>query len=71
VSLNPSPRGSLSSSKPLSSSDHKSNAATRKMSVHSGVNNPKHHSLPTNKGGFMCQCCPKKPKKFDSLEELQ
>jgi hypothetical protein len=72
VSLNPSPRGSLSNPKPLSSADSKSSAAMRKMSVQSAVNNPKQQKLlPKKQGGFICQCCPKKPKKFDALDDLQ
>jgi hypothetical protein len=71
VSLDPSPRASLSSSKQsLSSVDTKS-AAARKMSVQTAVNSNKQHKITSNKGGFICQCCPKKPKKFDTLEDLQ
>ncbi|KAF5657827.1 nb-arc ankyrin domain-containing protein [Fusarium denticulatum] len=32
--------------------------------------NPKHFGGTKVAGFFMCECCPKKPKKFDTLEEL-
>lgn len=31
----------------------------------------KHHSAPKMTGVFICECCPKKPKKFESLSDLQ
>ncbi|KAG4437580.1 hypothetical protein IFR05_006919 [Cadophora sp. M221] len=69
LSLNPSPRGSLSranhnrvlsESRPLMTS--------RKLSESLGTS--KHNSPPKIHGVYMCECCPKKPKKFDSQEEL-
>ncbi|KAH7356713.1 hypothetical protein BKA65DRAFT_213005 [Rhexocercosporidium sp. MPI-PUGE-AT-0058] len=69
LSLEPSPRGSLSrpnhnrvmsESRPLMTS--------RKLSESLGTS--KHNSPPKRHGVFMCECCPKKPKKFDSQEEL-
>jgi hypothetical protein len=60
VSLDPSPRGSFSSSKPPPAT------VARKVSSQSTAK-----KTSVNKGSFMCQCCPKKPKKFDSLEDLQ
>ncbi|KAF3929854.1 hypothetical protein ABW19_dt0203547 [Dactylella cylindrospora] len=32
---------------------------------------PKHHSAPRLLGVLMCECCPKKPKKFDNHIDLQ
>lgn len=31
----------------------------------------KHHSAPRMAGVYICECCPKKPKKFDSLGDLR
>lgn len=70
LSLNPSPRGSLSrtnhnrvlsESRPLMTS--------RKLSESLGTS--KHKNPPQIHGVYMCECCPKKPKKFDSQEELK
>lgn len=70
MSLNPSPRSSLprtnhqravSESRPLISS--------RKMPDTLG--HVKHNSAPKVQGVFICECCPKKPKKFDTQEELK
>ena len=65
-----SPRGSssrathqrvISETRPLITS--------RKLSDSMGVS--KHSSNPKLQGVFICECCPKKPKKFDSQEELK
>lgn len=66
LSLNPSPRASthqrqLSETRPLITS--------RKMT--DNVNQGKSNTAPKIQGIFMCECCPKKPKKFDSQEELK
>jgi hypothetical protein len=70
LSLNPSPRGSvprpnhqrtLSETRPIMTS--------RKLSDNMG--HSKHSTAPKIQGVFMCECCPKKPKKFDSQEELK
>lgn len=67
---NRSPRGSisriqhqrtLSESRPLTTA--------RKLSDVSNGHS-KHHSVPKVAGVYICQCCPKKPKKFDTSEEL-
>ncbi|KAL2073207.1 hypothetical protein VTL71DRAFT_10531 [Oculimacula yallundae] len=67
LSLNPSPGVSrtchsrvLSDSRPLMSS--------RKLSESLGTS--KHSTSPKLHGVYMCECCPKKPKKFDSQEQL-
>lgn len=62
MSLNPSPRGSISrgpvhSRGPSASSPRKIAEAGK-----AGVTKLQ--------GFYMCECCPKKPKKFDSAEEL-
>lgn len=31
----------------------------------------KHHSAPKMTGGYICECCPKKPKKFENLGDLR
>ncbi|KAI9828551.1 MAG: hypothetical protein M1819_006543 [Sarea resinae] len=67
-SLNPSPRSSLSHARhqrTLSESKHPSEI---KMSNDS-LCHAKHHSAPRLQGLFICECCPKKPKRFDSQEE--
>lgn len=61
--LNPSPRGSISrgpvhSRVPSTSMNRKTAEAGGKASV------------TKLQGFYMCDCCPKKPKKFDSAEEL-
>jgi hypothetical protein len=72
----PSPRGSLSgipagrSPQYSSSTDPKSTLSSRKMSVQTTLNIAK-PSGPKIGGIYICECCPKKPKKFDSLEELR
>lgn len=74
VSLNPSPRGSLSTSRNphnRTTSESKSAQAARKMSVQSAVNTTKSNSAPKIGGLYICECCPKKPKKFDSQDELR
>lgn len=59
MSLNPSPRGSIS----------RAPAHTRNTS---GSSPRKGSDLVKSKlqGFFMCECCPKKPKKFETAEEL-
>lgn len=42
----------------------------RKMSLQTSLNAPK-QAGPKMGGLFICDCCPKKPKKFDSPEELR
>jgi hypothetical protein len=72
MSLNPSPRSSVSTPKTphqRALSDTRPLMTTRKLS--DGVGHVKHHS--TSKllhGIYMCECCPKKPKKFETAEEL-
>jgi len=68
ISLNPSPRGSLSrpshqrnDSRPLVS-PRKLTDLAKATTVVNG------HKI---QDFYMCECCPKKPKKFDSVDELR
>ncbi|KAH0547884.1 hypothetical protein GP486_008375 [Trichoglossum hirsutum] len=67
-----SPRNQLprTSNHSRTASETKSGSSNRKMSSDS-TGHTKHHSMPKLSGVFICECCPKKPKKFDSAEELQ
>ncbi|KAI9871214.1 MAG: hypothetical protein M1830_003193 [Pleopsidium flavum] len=68
VTLDPSPRVSLSRvhhQRALSESKQSGAASARKMS-----GDATKHSASKLQGVFICECCPKKPKKFDSLDEL-
>ncbi|KAI6711223.1 hypothetical protein JHW43_006216 [Diplocarpon mali] len=66
----PSPRGSISRtnhSRGLSETHPLMNS--RKLS--DSLGGGKQHTPPTTQQGlFMCECCPKKPKKFDSQDKL-
>lgn len=50
--------------------DVQSTAAARKMSVQTALTASK-PTAPRIGRSYICECCPKKPKKFDSLEELR
>jgi hypothetical protein len=70
LSLNPSPRGSISRTHHgRAMSDSRPLMTSRKHS------DPTAHSKqgggPKMQGVFICECCPKKPKKFDTQEELK
>lgn len=71
VTLDPSPRVSLSRAhqRALSESKQSGASATRKMP--GDATNLAKHSASKLQGVFICECCPKKPKKFDSQEELR
>jgi len=69
LSLNPSPRGSLSrTNHNRALSESRPLMTSRKLSESLGT---KHDSPPKIHDVYMCECCPKKPKKFDSQEELK
>ncbi|KAL2833392.1 hypothetical protein BDW59DRAFT_78975 [Aspergillus cavernicola] len=53
-----------------SSLDSASGNPPRKMSFQTNLNVPK-STVPKIGGLYICDCCPKKPKKFDSPEELR
>ncbi|KAF2709306.1 hypothetical protein K504DRAFT_476657 [Pleomassaria siparia CBS 279.74] len=70
-SLNPSPRGSLSRShhqRGLSESEH---SQIRKMSTDSVLHSRQGSIAGRLPGAYICECCPKKPKKFDNEDELR
>ena len=71
ISMNPSPRESNPRPQQRSSPDSRSAAAiARKMSSDSPTQ--RKGSVPSLQAHVhMCTCCPKKPKKFDTLEELR
>ena len=70
LSLNPSPRGSISkASHTRTLSETRPLMTSRKMSDGSG--HSKANNTPKIQGGYICECCPKKPKKFDSEAELK
>lgn len=74
--LNPSPPGSLTNHSATRSAsfavpaEPKTTASARKMSVQTSLNTSKPGG-PRIGGMYICDCCPKKPKKFDSPEELR
>lgn len=66
MSTNPSPRASLSRAPHQRTfSDGRPFASPRKLTEVSKPNGAK------IQGFFMCECCPKKPKKFETAEELR
>ncbi|KAF1921925.1 hypothetical protein BDU57DRAFT_66519 [Ampelomyces quisqualis] len=70
-SLNPSPRGSLSRPQQQRIPAEIDQPQLRKMSTDSALL-PRHKSVVSRiPGAYICECCPKKPKKFDSEDELR
>lgn len=70
-SLNPSPRGSLSRPQHQRMPSESDQSQLRKMSTDTTLH-PRHNSVVTRiPGAYICECCPKKPKKFDSEDELR
>lgn len=76
ILIQPSSSGSLAGTPAAkgpqytSPTDPKSNSSTRKMSAQTALNAPKPSGSKIG-GMYICECCPKKPKKFDTLEELR
>lgn len=69
LSLNPGPPDSLSRAQQRPQAETQSTAAiARKMS---GPAAPQKHSTAPKIQNHICECCPKKPKKFDTLQELK
>lgn len=69
LSLNPGPQDSLSRAQQRPQPESQSTAAiARKMS---GPAAPQKHSTAPKIQNHICECCPKKPKKFDTLQELK
>lgn len=69
VLLIPSPRGpgSRTNHQRTLSSETRPLMSSRKLSDGIGQS----HGTPKIQGIFMCECCPKKPKKFDCQEDLE
>ena len=55
----------------LQQSPQESHAISRKMSIHTAVNETRPPTATRIGPYWMCDCCPKKPKKFESEEELR
>jgi len=70
-SLNPSPRGSLSRAHHQRGPSENEPTQHRKMSGDSLAHSRQNSVSNKIQGLFICECCPKKPKKFDSEEELR
>ncbi|KAF2462528.1 uncharacterized protein BDR25DRAFT_133071 [Lindgomyces ingoldianus] len=70
-SLNPSPRGSLSRPHHQRGLSENEQAQIRKMSTDSVLHSRQSSVSSRLPGAYICECCPKKPKKFDSEEELR
>ena len=70
-SLNPSPRGSLSAAQQQPPVPE--GAATQRGGAPGGdgQSHSRQSSLGKMSGMFICECCPKKPKKFETAEELR
>jgi hypothetical protein len=67
ISLNPSPRGSLS--RPSHQrNDSRPVVSPRKLTDVAKATVANGHKI---QDFYMCECCPKKPKKFDSVDELR
>ena len=64
VSLNPSPRGSISDRPPAHARTMSSNGSKKLDGMSKSVGSKLQDF-------FMCECCPKKPKKFETAEELR
>lgn len=73
-SLNPSPRASLSRphhQRGFSENEYPQMHGMRKMSTDSILQSRQNSIVGRIAGPYICECCPKKPKKFDSEEELR
>ncbi|ORX98533.1 hypothetical protein BCR34DRAFT_628380 [Clohesyomyces aquaticus] len=70
-SLNPSPRGSLSRPHHQRGPSENEQSQLRKMSTDSVLHSRQNSVSGRLPGAYICECCPKKPKKFDSEEELR
>ena len=70
-SLNPSPRASLSRPHHQRGFSENEHPHIRKMSTDSLLQSRQNSVSGRLPGAYICECCPKKPKKFDSEEELR
>jgi hypothetical protein len=71
VSLNPTQASITHARSHQQSRESKPVSTARKMSIQSAVNPTRQSNASRISGQFMCECCPKKPKKFESEEELR
>ena len=71
VSLNLSQASITPASSHQPNRESKPVSTARKMSIQSAVNQTKPSNASRIGGQYMCECCPKKPKKFESEEELR
>ena len=70
-SLEPSPRGSMSRPPHQPGFPETEHAQVHTMSTDS-ISRSRHSSIANRiPGAYICECCPKKPKKFDCEEELR
>jgi hypothetical protein len=70
-SLDPSPRGSLSRPQHQRGFSETEHPQIRKMSTESMLPSRQNSIISRLSGAYICECCPKKPKKFDSEQELR
>ncbi|KAL9097321.1 MAG: hypothetical protein Q9165_000748 [Trypethelium subeluteriae] len=70
-SLNPSPRGSLSVSQQQQTTTDSAPSQRSGVPGGDGQSHSRHSSLGKMSGMFICECCPKKPKKFETADELR
>lgn len=71
VSLNPSQASITPTRLHQPTRESKPVSTARKMSIQSAVNQTRPSNASPIAGQLMCDCCPKKPKKFESEEELR
>lgn len=71
ITSHPSPQSTLSHSHPQPPSEKTPSAASRKMSSDTPTPRKQHNNPPNLQASmYICHCCPKKPKKFESKDEL-
>ncbi|KAL6707948.1 hypothetical protein ACN47E_003622 [Coniothyrium glycines] len=70
-SLDPSPRASLSRQPHQRGFPESEHPQIRKMSTEGMLQSRQNSMASRLPGAYVCECCPKKPKKFDSEEELR
>ena len=72
LTLDPSLQASSPQSHQLTAPENKSAAAIARKMPSDTAGRGKQYNMPKMQANYhMCECCPKKPKKFDTLEELQ
>ncbi|KAL8787598.1 MAG: hypothetical protein Q9213_002160 [Squamulea squamosa] len=71
ITSHPSPHSSLSHSHPAPTSEKSSTAASRKMSTDTATTRTQNNTPNIQAPLHICKCCPKKPKKFETLEDLR